>query len=68
MQAMIGLAKASVAAALERQESRGTHLREDYSERDDEDFLKHSLVAFDGSVGWLPLRKSNQGSWLLSPE
>jgi fumarate reductase flavoprotein subunit len=33
-----------VQAALERKESRGSHQRIDFPERDDERFLKHSLA------------------------
>ena len=65
---MIDVAMASVVAAMEREESRGTHVREDHEERDDKGFLKHSLVDSNGSVEWLPIRKSNSGSWLLSPD
>ncbi len=36
-------------AALNRTESRGAHSREDYKERDDENWLKHTLVYKDGS-------------------
>jgi succinate dehydrogenase / fumarate reductase flavoprotein subunit len=35
-------------AARNRTESRGAHAREDFSERDDENWLKHTLVWFDG--------------------
>lgn len=35
---------ATMRAALERKESRGAHYREDFSTRDDEHWLKHSLV------------------------
>jgi succinate dehydrogenase / fumarate reductase, flavoprotein subunit len=37
-----------VFAALNRTESRGAHSREDYRERDDEEWLKHTLVYKDG--------------------
>ena len=34
--------------ALNRQESRGAHSREDYKDRDDENWLKHTLIYKDG--------------------
>ncbi len=37
-----------VHAALNRTESRGAHSREDFRERDDDDWLKHTLVHQDG--------------------
>lgn len=33
-------------SALNRQESRGAHYREDYSDRDDDNFLKHTLAYY----------------------
>src|SRR5438128_11837683 len=56
---MLDLAQTIVHSALERTESRGSHQRTDYPQRDDERFLKHSLAyqAGDGSprIEYLPV-------------
>jgi fumarate reductase flavoprotein subunit len=41
---MLDVAEAIVQAALQRRESRGSHQRTDYPERDDREFLTHSLT------------------------
>jgi fumarate reductase flavoprotein subunit len=47
---MLDVAEAVLASGLERRESRGSHTRRDYPERDDERFAKHSL-AFSSPEG-----------------
>ncbi len=41
---LLDVAEATAASALHRTESRGTHFREDYPERDDARWLRHTLV------------------------
>jgi NADH-dependent fumarate reductase subunit A len=56
---MIEMARAVAFCALHRRESRGGHYREDYPERDDENFLKHTLVKQeDGrlTIEYIPVR------------
>ncbi|MGQ0549729.1 MAG: succinate dehydrogenase/fumarate reductase flavoprotein subunit, partial [Armatimonadota bacterium] len=42
---MLDLAEATVASALNRTESRGAHSREDFPQRDDANWLKHTLIS-----------------------
>jgi succinate dehydrogenase / fumarate reductase flavoprotein subunit len=44
---LLPLALVTMAGALNREESRGAHAREDFPERDDTDWLKHSLLWLD---------------------
>ena len=48
---MLDVARTIVQSALERKESRGSHQRSDHPERDDAQYLKHSLAirGADGS-------------------
>ena len=41
---MLGMAEIIAVGAINRRESRGGHSRTDYPKRDDENFLKHSLI------------------------
>ena len=56
---MLELARAVAFGALHRRESRGGHTREDYPERDDENFLKHSLVYYENGelkIDYIPVK------------
>jgi succinate dehydrogenase / fumarate reductase, flavoprotein subunit len=56
---LLELAESMVMAGLARRESRGAHARPyDYPDRDDEDYLKHTIVSLvDGRMrlGWKPV-------------
>jgi succinate dehydrogenase / fumarate reductase flavoprotein subunit len=44
MKNLLALAEVTAVCALNRRESRGAHMREDYQTRDDENWLKHTLA------------------------
>ncbi|WP_431711313.1 succinate dehydrogenase flavoprotein subunit [Glutamicibacter uratoxydans] len=47
---LLDLAEVMTVAALHRKESRGGHYREDYPDRDDENFMKHSMSYRDAEA------------------
>lgn len=49
---LLDCAEALVASALNRTESRGAHYREDYPQRDDTNWLKHTLVYRTAETEW----------------
>jgi succinate dehydrogenase / fumarate reductase, flavoprotein subunit len=48
---LLGQAIVTVNGALNRTESRGAHAREDFSERDDVNWMKHTLATYDADSG-----------------
>ena len=48
---LLGQAVVTMSGALNRQESRGAHAREDFAERNDETWMKHTLAWCDGQTG-----------------
>ncbi len=56
---MLELARVVAYCALHRRESRGGHSREDYPQRDDKNFLKHTLVYYENGklkIEYIPVR------------
>jgi succinate dehydrogenase / fumarate reductase flavoprotein subunit len=52
---LIQQALVSVEGAVTRTESRGAHAREDYPNRDDQNWMKHTLAWLDPKTGWVKL-------------
>jgi succinate dehydrogenase / fumarate reductase flavoprotein subunit len=52
---LVGQAVVTVNSGLNREESRGAHAREDFPNRDDETWMKHTLAWFDDDSGKVTL-------------
>ena len=52
---LIGQAAVTVNSAVNRQESRGAHAREDFADRNDAEWMKHTLAWFDDALGKVTL-------------
>jgi succinate dehydrogenase / fumarate reductase, flavoprotein subunit len=64
---MLDLSLVTAASALERQESRGAHSREDHPERDDQSWLKHTLAYLEGSKVRLEYKHVDTSIWPPKP-
>jgi succinate dehydrogenase / fumarate reductase flavoprotein subunit len=60
---MLELAEVLLFAGLARQESRGAHARRDFSKRDDEKFLAHSMVYCTGGRPRLEYKPVTITTW-----
>jgi succinate dehydrogenase / fumarate reductase flavoprotein subunit len=60
---MLELAEALLMAGLARQESRGGHARRDFTTRDDEKFLTHSMVYYTGGKPRLEYKPVTITTW-----
>ena len=67
---LLDIAEVVVASAMNRKESRGGHMRDDFPDRDDENFMKHTMAYLTGdatsanvedhiSIDWKPVVITN---------
>ncbi len=64
---LLDLSLITAASALNRQESRGAHSREDFPDRDDDNWLKHSLAYLDGDAVRIEYKLVDTSIWEPKP-
>jgi succinate dehydrogenase / fumarate reductase, flavoprotein subunit len=64
---MLDLSLITAASAVARQESRGAHSREDYPERDDANWLKHTLALLEQDTVRLSYKAVDTSIWKPKP-
>lgn len=64
---LLDLSMLTAAAALNRQESRGAHSREDFPKRDDDNWLKHSLAYLDADTVRIEYKAVDTSIWEPKP-
>jgi succinate dehydrogenase / fumarate reductase flavoprotein subunit len=67
LQNLLDLALVTAVSAEQRRETRGAHAREDYPERDDEQWLKHTLTWLDGEETRIGDRPVDISRWEPKP-
>ena len=64
---LLDLSLISAESARNRRESRGAHSREDYPDRDDENWLKHTLCELEGDTVRIAYRPVDTSRWEPKP-
>lgn len=64
---LLDLALVTAASAANRTESRGAHARSDFPERDDENWLKHTLAGLKGSAVSIDFKPVDISIWKPKP-
>jgi succinate dehydrogenase / fumarate reductase flavoprotein subunit len=67
LESLLDLSLVTAAGAVNRKESRGAHSREDYPERDDPNWLKHTLAGLDGDGVAIDYKDVDTSIWEPKP-